>query len=382
MKKGNPFLNQLEKKYAVYLGSLITGEHFFPVRLRGLTKPANTVQLHNATKDFVEFEKKETRPGWAIEWETWSSKKLGVQKWPANITIEAEEDYLYILDKVAEIQKYKMLVQQLLNWQPVLRPWLANKPQRVLELSEQWQHLMAVIDYVKDHDLSEFYLRSIPVPVHTKFIKQYESILLSLLKQIAPERFPVEVNDIGRALGVKAKPVLYPIRWLDPGMAVRYTAGIVTLAVSSEDLKKMDPEISEVWLVENETNLFLLQNRQNAVGLVSKGNALHVLSDVPFFKKARLLYWGDLDEAGFRMLHQFRQLYPALESILMDEETLKYHQQGMRIIDTRNIKMELKLKETELTAFGHLRETKGRIEQEQLDQAFVQQYLSAKGLGA
>lgn len=383
MKRENPYLDQLNKKYSSYLGSLITGEQFFPLRLRGGTgKPTDTKQLYKSTDDFLQFEKKEDRPGWIVEWESWTSKKLGAQRWPSSITIDREDDYLYILNRHKEVLQFKQLVQELLDWQPVLRPWLAGKPQRVLELAAQWGQLKKVVDYVKEHDLSGYYLRSIPVPVHTKFIKQYESVLLSLLKQIAPDKFPLEINDITKALGVKPKPVLYPVRWLDSELAHRYTSGIVSLAISSEDIRRMSPDVSEVWLVENETNLYLLQQRKNAFGLMSRGNALHLLAEIPFFKNVRLLYWGDLDEAGFRMLHQFRQLYPSLESILMDEATLQYHQEGMHFINTAPVKMELNLTEAELPAFNFLRQTKGRIEQEQLDQAFIQRYLFEKGLGS
>lgn len=383
MKKENPYLDQLRKKYPAYLRAVISGDDFFPVRLRGgIAKPADTRQLHDSTAIFLEFEKKAGGAGWIVEWESWTSKKFNVQQWPSSITIETEADFLYILDATEEAGRFRLLVQDLLSWQPKLRSWLEGKPQRVIELSDQWKNIKSVVDFVLAHDLSEYYLRSIPVPVHTKFIKQNESVLLSLLRQITPERFPSEINEIGKALRVKPKPVLYPIRWLDHAMAEMHTAGIISLAISSEDLKKMDPQIDEVWLVENETNLYLLQQRENALGLVSRGNALHVLAEVPFFHKARLLYWGDLDEAGFRMLHQFRQLYPALESILMDEETLRFHQEGVHIIKTGIVKMELDLSESEMAAYNYLRQIKGRIEQEQLDQAFIQRYLFAKGLSS
>lgn len=382
MKKENPYLDQLRRKYPAYLRSVISGNEFFPVRLRGgIGKPADTRELHDSIAIFLEFEKKSGRAGWVVEWESWTSRKFNEQQWPASISIETEADYLYILGAADEAARFRLHVQDLLAWKPRVKAWLESKPQRVMELSDQWKKIKAVVDYVLANDLSQYYLRSIPVPVHTKFIKQYEMVLLSLLREIEPERFPSGIHEIGKALRVKPKPVLYPMRWLDLSMADRYTAGIISLAISSEDLRKMDPQIGEVWVVENETNLYLLQPRKNALGLVSRGNALHVLAEVPFFHKARLLYWGDLDEAGFRMLHQFRQMYPALESILMDEETLKYHQEGMYTINTGAVKMELDLTETELPAYTYLRQTKGRIEQEQLDQAYIQQYLFKKGLG-
>jgi hypothetical protein len=362
---------------------VINGEDFIPLKLRGgIGKPVDTRQLHDAIQVFLEFEKKTNIPGWVVQWESWSSKKLGVQQWPSSITIETEEDFTWILGVTEEVSRFRLLVREILTWQPAIQPWLESKPLRTLELSSQWKNLRAVIDYVLNHELSAFYLRSIPVPVHTKFIKQHESVLLSLLRHIAPDRFAAGTDDIGKALGVKSKPLLYPLRWLDHSLAAQYTGGIRTLAVSSEDLQMMNPEVAEVWLVENETNLFLLQQRENAVGIVSMGNALHVLAAVPFFNKARLLYWGDLDEAGFRMLHQFRQMYPSLESILMDDITLQFHQHVVRNIDAGPVKMGLSLTENEYAAYSYLRQIKGRIEQEQLEQAFIQQYLFEKGLSS
>jgi hypothetical protein len=39
----------------------------------------------------------------------------------------------------------------------------------------------------------------------------------------------------------------------------------------------------------------------------------------------KIYYWGDLDTHGFRILDQFRSLFPQTKSFLMDAQTLKDH---------------------------------------------------------
>jgi hypothetical protein len=42
--------------------------------------------------------------------------------------------------------------------------------------------------------------------------------------------------------------------------------------------------------------------------------------------RAHCIYWGDLDAHGFAILNRARSYLPELKSVLMDEETLREHQ--------------------------------------------------------
>lgn len=67
MSKENPYLVQLRKKYIDFLKSVVRGEPFTPIKLRGGTgKPGSTKELYDATTVFLEFEKNGNRPGWKI----------------------------------------------------------------------------------------------------------------------------------------------------------------------------------------------------------------------------------------------------------------------------------------------------------------------------
>jgi len=134
------YRKQLEHCYKSYLKDIVLGRPFDPVILRGQkNKPANTVDLYKAVSMFQQYEKPENGYGWKIEWEDWSSKKLGRQKWVSRVTVATEEDYLFLLKKEKEADAFKAQLKFLLDWQPSLQSFLAEKPERVLRYQEVWK---------------------------------------------------------------------------------------------------------------------------------------------------------------------------------------------------------------------------------------------------
>jgi hypothetical protein len=373
---------QLEKVYPAFLSGIIRGDGFAPVTLRGgKNKPTTPAELHNAIAAFLRHEKKADQSGWEISWERWQSKTLGLQEWPSSVVVGSEADFVYLLKKEKEVALFRAVVKELLCWNPAIRTWLAERPQRVQALKDEWKGICTVVDYLLQHDVTGYYIRSLPVPVHTKFIQQNKAVIFSLLQHLDGERFPVGESSLEKALGLQEKPVLYSLRWLDPSLAERYSSGMPVIGVTPTALQAVNWPVGEVWLVENETNLYLLPERQNAMALCSKGYALRLLKEIPFFGSARLLYWGDLDEDGYLMLDQVRGYYPHVQSVLMDEATVAFHQGEMQEVPFRGMRMDLRLKAGEAAGYALLMERGGRIEQEQLQQAFVQGRLGRWGEG-
>ena len=374
------YIAQLHKGFPKYLSNVIDGLPFQIIHLKGgKDKPQTTPELHKAIASFLKYEQTNDHLGWVIEWEEWQSRKLGSQRWPSAITITSEEDYLHLLNKQQEVAHFKQVLQKLFGWNANIASWLSSKPHKVLELQEQWKGICAVVDYLLQHNVQRFYIRSLPVPVHTKFIQQYKGTILSLLKHFDPVRFPKTETDLESALGLQVKSCFNSIRWLDTSLAKEYTSGIEVLAVCPDSLQEVNWKVKEVWLVENETNLYLLPNRRDALAIFSKGYALHQFVNIPFFLQSDLFYWGDLDEDGFIMLHKFRQHYPRLQSVLMDEQTVKIHISEIDTVPFRFKGIKLDLLPAEAAAFKILQDCNGRIEQEKLQQAYMLQYLHKIG---
>jgi len=372
------YYQQLIKYYKGYLRDIISGKPFTVVVLRGeKSKPATTVELHRAIALFRQNEKTAQRRGWTIAWEDWSSKKLGKQKWVSTIIVDTEEDYLDLLQKEEEAAAFKSQLQILLDWQPAIQPFLMDKPERVLDLKTVWNDLQKVVDHLLAHDVSDHYIRSIPVPVHTKFIEAYRPILFSLLKAIAPEKYSGSSTTLDELLSLKQKPHLYPIRWLDRTIAEQFMYGMEVTGVTVDWLKQISWDIKEVWLVENETNLYLIPERKNAIAIFSKGKAMYSLKDVPLLTKAKLFYWGDLDEEGYKMLNAMHGYYPNnLQSVFMDETTLLQHSGEMGKQDAVYKTTSLEhLTREEQAAFNILKYHNGRLEQERIRQDYVVEVL-------
>lgn len=125
--------------------------------------------------------------------------------------------------------------------------------------------------------------------------------------------------------------------------------------------------------MENETNLYLIPERKNAIAIFSKGKATHSLKDVPLLVKAKLFYWGDLDEEGYKMLNAMHGYYPNnLQSVFMDEATLLQHagEMGKQDAAYKTISLEHLTRE-EQAAFNILKYHNGRLEQERIRQDYV-----------
>lgn len=372
------YRQQLERCYKAYLKDTVSGLPFTPIILRGeKSKPATMADLQKNVALFLQYEKSESRGGWRIEWMDWSSKIVGRQKWVARVTVETEKDLLQLLQRHQETAAFKEQLQALLTWAPGIRAFLAAKPELILAYKTIWCDLQKVVDYLLSFDVSVQYIRSIPVPVHTKFIEMHKPLILSLLKCVAPHRFADDCVTLEQALALKMKPHLYTVRWLDKEMSQRLLHGMECTGVTGDWLRQINWPISEVWMVENETNLYLVPPRKNAMAIFSRGYAMSQLKDIPLFHKASLYYWGDLDEDGYKMLNGMRAGYPHIKSVFMDEYTLLKHAEELMTQQAKYKTAVLPLLTgAEQAAFNILKHHNGRLEQERIRQDFIVERLS------
>ena len=367
------YIAQLEKQYIPYLKNIVLDAPFQPIMLRGgKTKPATTAELHQLVKLFQANEKNQRRQGWCIEWEEWTSKKLGKQQWPSVIRVATEEDFLYLLKKEKEAGVFKEQLALLLQWNPLIRPWLSSRPKMILELREAWGGICGVIDYLLQYEVKGHYLRSIAVPVHTKFIEQHKKTVHSILHHLESTRFPSTDIDLEDALFLNRKPFLFTLRWLDENLATKYTMGMDLFAVPADYLRQQQWDVERILLVENETNLYLFSSMPSTLVICSYGKALHLLREIGFLHTTQLYYWGDMDDQGFAMLNDIRNYYSHIISLFMDDATLTHHQKEL---DTKPVPYKKKdlllLHPHESRAYEFLLNSSQWLEQEKLQQSYV-----------
>lgn len=124
------------------------------------------------------------------------------------------------------------------------------------------------------------------------------------------------------SLGLIRGPQLVRIRFLEPGGG---PGGIRDLAAPVEELNRLEVRPRAVLMVENLQTLLALPEMEGVVALHSAGYAARGPAAIGWLREAPLVYWGDLDVDGFRILSIVREALPQTTSTLMDRGTLKEH---------------------------------------------------------
>jgi hypothetical protein len=238
---------------------------------------------------------------------------------------------------------------------------------------------MPALDYLLQNNVQGKLIREISIPADTKFLEKNERILLQLLKFLSPERGHPEAKTLQEYLELGDFPNIRSMCWMDQQMAEKYTGSTIHFALNLSEWSKLTWEIDEVLLVENLTSLYSLPPRKKALAIFSKGFDLHRLKDIPSLHQARLYYWGDLDEHGYIMLSRMRELYPKVQSVLMDMHTLQQHIQHLHHIPFEGKERPRQLTKAEQEVYDFLEQNNGRIEQERIRYDYLIQYISQLG---
>jgi hypothetical protein len=64
------------------------------------------------------------------------------------------------------------------------------------------------------------------------------------------------------------------------------------------------------------------------MALFGAGYGFSAVRDAGWLQGCEVMYWGDLDTHGFRILDQLRAVHPHVASVLMDEATLLAHRES------------------------------------------------------
>jgi len=98
------------------------------------------------------------------------------------------------------------------------------------------------------------------------------------------------------------------------------------LSAPWEQLAELDLPVSNVFIVENLQTGLAFDDLPGSVVIMQLGYGVDVLGSLPWVANARCVYWGDLDTHGFAILNRARSYLLELKSVLMDETTLRSHQ--------------------------------------------------------
>ena len=312
------------------LRPLVAGVSVFPLRLgfKGPTS-ADITDRFDAVRAWA--------TEWAatalvqLEWREVRHRVQGAQRLPCGVAIATLADALRLLGRQRDADTFVQLLESTRTRCPALLPWLARRPLQALALAHDWPRLLAVLEWMLQHPRPAIYLRQVDVPgVHTKLIENHRAVLAEWFDLVLePQHVQLACTGVGQfaaRYGFLEKPLRIRFRVLDPALPL--IAGVQTpdVALDADSFARLRLPVRQVFITENETNFLAFPHVPAALVLFGAGYGWDGLARAQWLHQCRLHYWGDMDTHGFGILDQLRHYFPAVQSFLMDRQTLDAHQ--------------------------------------------------------
>ena len=265
---------------------------------------------------------------WVAAWQSWHGvgsiswndrrwRKLGNQHVPEKLVLGSPAE---VAQWIGEADRWDRAQQRYRDlggrW-----PQLASKLPREVD----YRRLIDMLAWIDKNPASDLYPRQLPVSgLDSKWLEKRKGLLADLVDSARGELS----SEVGffQQCGLKAPPQLIRLRILDDGLRQR-VGGLGDISAPWEQLAELDLPVTNVFIVENLQTGLAFYDLPGSVVIMQLGYGVDVLGRLPWLAKAQCFYWGDLDTHGFAILNRARSYLPEVKSVLMDETTLRSHQE-------------------------------------------------------
>lgn len=311
------------------LAAMVSGESPFPKKMR-LKRPGSrdmAEQFHAVRSWIADLRR---MPHVRLQMRHFRHPTLGENEVPQELWVDTMERALALIGKHGEAVKFEELVALVLRRQPLLKPWMQQKPLRALALFSDFPRLLDVVEWMQCHPRPGIWLRQVDLPgIHTKFIEVNRGVLAEWLDLALPaEAVVLSASGVGRfarRYGFRDKPARIRFRMLDPACNLLSGEGMQDMTLDAESFAALDPAASRIFFTENETNYLAFPQVAGGMVVFGAGYGFELLGGVRWLCHRTIYYWGDIDTHGFAILDQLRGYLPHARSMLMDRETLMAH---------------------------------------------------------
>ncbi len=278
---------------------------------------------------------------------------IGSNQLPAAAVFASAEAEIAFVGRAKDAARFVGLAEELSALDSAFRGWTLRRPLQFLELDSDALTAARVALWLRDNPEPGVYVRQLSLPgVHTKFIENHRKVIDELVEGLREE--PVSAADAGEEEpltnapaapgsllgqtvartpaarfaarhGFLHQPELVRFRALDPEMPLLGEARDLT--VTAEAFGSLRLPVKSAIVTENLVNFLALPERPGTLAIYGGGYGFSSLRDAGWLRDCQVLYWGDLDTHGFRILDQLRAVHPHVVSVLMDEATLLAHRE-------------------------------------------------------
>jgi hypothetical protein len=311
--------------------------------------------------------------GYSVDWKI-KNIKGSKQSVPAKIYFESIEDFLHFVEKENDFQKILLAKDILIKEFPLLDHWANDNPEVLLNHYSAWTEIIKVCKYfTSNRPPHPYYIRELPVEVHSKFIEKNTNLLKKLLDLLLPDDWiNIASNDFSERYFLRKVSVYTQIRILDEGLKSHLGYDECSLTLENAAWIKWVPE--NVFIIENQICFLTFPKVKNSVAIFGEGFKSRLSKDIPWLNETNLYCWFDLDTAGFEMLNMIREYYPKANGFLMDEKTYSLFEKFS--VDNKGKKKTLPLlSPDEQKIHQFLMDNNKRLEQERISLPYVQSNL-------
>lgn len=215
------------------------------------------------------------------------------------------------------------------RWRDRARDWpdlsdtLRTFAQWLASLAEaDYQRFVAVVDWLSANLDTGLYLRQLPIAgLDTKWTERHVGPIAKLLGN----RFD-RTGNLHAVAGLAVDPPRRRIRLLDEILRSK-VGDLSDLDLRLDELANLKLPIRLALVVENKQTALACTDLPGTAVLMGGGFSVTELGNVPWLRDIPILYWGDIDTAGFAILNALRKYHPHTQSVLMDSATLMQHKE-------------------------------------------------------
>ena len=319
------------------LAALVSDQEIFPRKLV-LKGPTSSEMAGRFDEVRAWIAALRDMPWCRIEWREFTHRVFGANRVPREAWVDRLDDALAWIGKQREAARFRTLVELTRARQPVLLDWLGRRPMRALELAGDWERLLAIVDWLREHPRPGIYLRQVDIPgVHSKFIEAHRGVLSEWLDRALPaEAVDAAFTGVSRfsaRYGFRDKPARIRFRVLDQALPVfshvrngPEALGLPDVTLDADSFAALSLPVQWVFITENETNFLAFPPVPKGIVIFGAGYGWETLGGIEWLQRCRLHYWGDIDTHGFAILDQLRNRFRHVDSLLMDRATLMAHE--------------------------------------------------------
>lgn len=272
---------------------------------------------------------------WARQWHEWPFKdqviwsdrrwkNFGRQSLPERLSLQSPLEVAVSVGQSVRWDRAVVRYADMFARWPALGDVLPSHFTVLADYSiADFKRLAQMLSWLESNPSSNLYPRQIPVAgLDSKWLESRTQVITDLL--CALHGAGAGEQNFYERCGLQSPPPLLRMRVLDDTLR-RCVGGLSDISAPLADLAHCDLRPQRVFVVENLQTGLAFPDLPGSVIFMRMGYGVDLLNALPWIRDAAQYYWGDIDTHGFAILNRARSHLPDLQSILMDEQTLRLH---------------------------------------------------------